>query len=164
IKLLLTDGRDQDLAAFVAVFHGWIQQQKIPDHLLIDVHDYRHVHQGPGILLVAHEGNFTIDGAAGHLGLTYCRKQPAADGLQAAFDSAQTARRLLEAEPRLAGIRFRTDEFLVFSNDRLLAPNTPEARDRLAPAISRTFNNAVVTVAPQTADPRERLAFVVRPT
>ena len=35
------------------------------EHQLIDVHDYSHIHHGPGILLVAHEGNFSTDMAEG---------------------------------------------------------------------------------------------------
>ena len=50
---------------FIPVFHRWIQKQTVSGHLLIDVHDYSHIHQGPGILLVGHEGNFSIDLADG---------------------------------------------------------------------------------------------------
>ena len=45
----------------VPVFHRWIQTGAIPGHLLVDVADYDHVPEGPGILLVAHEGNLGID-------------------------------------------------------------------------------------------------------
>ena len=162
VKIFAANPERVDLHEFIPVFQGWIRQQKIGGHLLIDVHDYSHVHNGPGILLVGHEGNFSIDQADGRFGLVYYRKQPVADPLRTAFESAQTACRLLEAEPRLNGIEFCADEFLVFSNDRLLAPNTTEARQRLEPVIQRAFAGATVTLASQSADPRERLAFVVR--
>jgi hypothetical protein len=162
VKIFAANPEAVDIHEFTPVFQNWIQQQKIKGHLLIDVHDYSHVHNGPGILLVAHEGNFSLDQADGRLGLVYYRKQPVAEPLKTAFVTAQTACRLLEAEPKLNGIKFRADEFLVFSNDRLLAPNAPEARRQLEPVIQRAFAGATVTPAPRSADPRERLAFVVR--
>ncbi len=162
VKIFAANPEVVDVDEFIPVFHSWIQQQKIAGHLLIDVHDYSHVHNGPGILLVAHESNFSMDEADGRLGLVYCRKQPVADPLKTTFETAQAACCLLEAEPKLNGIRFRADEFLLFSNDRLLAPNTTEARAQLEPAIKRALAKATVTLAPQSADSRERLAFIVR--
>jgi len=161
IKIFASNPDAVDIRDFIPVFHGWIQQQKIGGHLLIDVHDYSHVHEGPGILLVGHEGNFSMDQAEGRLGLVYCRKQPVADALKVVFETAQAACRLLETDAKLNGIKFRTDEFLVFSNDRLLAPNTIDTRAQLQSAIKRAFGNVTVTLAAQSADPRERLAFVV---
>ena len=162
VKIFVANPQVVDIRDCIPVFQSWIQQQKIPGHLLIDVHDYSHVHNGPGILLVAHEGNFSMDETDGRLGLVYYRKQPGTDSLKTAFDSAATACRLLEAEPKLNGIKFRTDEFEVFSNDRLAAPNTAEGRAQLETAIKRAFGKVAVAVAPQSADPRERLAFVVK--
>ena len=163
IKIFVANPGAVDIRDFIPVFHSWIQEQKLEGHLLVDVHDYSHVQNGPGILLVAHEGNFSMDQAEGHLGLVYYRKQPVVDGLRAAFETAQAAARLLEEEPTLNGVKFRADEFLVFSNDRLVAPNTTEARTELESAIKSAFAGATVALAPRATDPRERLAFVVKP-
>jgi hypothetical protein len=164
IKIFVANPGAVNPRDFIPVFHAWIKEQKIAGHLLIDVHDYSHVQNGPGILLVAHEGNFSLDQAEGRLGLVYYRKQPVAgDSLKITFESARSAARLLEGEPTLNGIRFRTNEFLVFSNDRLLAPNTAEARVELETAIRNTFPGATISLALRAADPRERLAFVVKP-
>ncbi len=43
---------------FIPLFHRWIQEQAIDGHLLIDVHDYSHIQQGPGILLVGARRQF----------------------------------------------------------------------------------------------------------
>jgi hypothetical protein len=43
--------------ALIPIYHHWIQNHSIPDHLLIDVADYEHVPEGPGTVLVAHEAN-----------------------------------------------------------------------------------------------------------
>lgn len=163
IKIFVANPGAVDIRDFIPVFHSWIQEEKIEGHLLIDVHDYSHVQNGPGILLVAHEGNFSMDQAEGRLGLVYYRKQPVADSLNIAFETAQAATQLLEGEPTLNGIKFRADEFLVFSNDRLVAPNTAEARTELERAIKRAFAGATVSLASRASDPRERLAFVVKP-
>jgi hypothetical protein len=157
VKIDLIEPAAVDLRALIPAFHRWIQKQALAGHLLIDVHDYSHVHEGPGILLVAHEGNFSLDGSDGRPGLAYQRKQPAADPLAVSIEGARAACRLLETE----GLRFRADEFLVFANDRLLAPNTPEGRSMLESLLRKAFPGARVALAPQAADPRERLAYVV---
>jgi hypothetical protein len=130
IKLFATEASGLGAADVVGVLHSWIQQKAIADHLLIDVADYDHVHDGPGTVLVAHEANFSTDRAGGRVGLLYVRKQPApgdfrqrlGQALSATFDAAA----LLEDDPRLNGVRFRTDELLIRLNDRLNAPNTPQ--------------------------------------
>lgn len=117
---------------FVPVFHRWIQGQALPGHQLIDVADYDHVHEGPGIVLVSHEANLHADQGRGQPGLLYRRKQPSAavsfrGRLRETFGDALKAAALLEADPALAGrATIRTDEasFLIF--DRLLAPNSQQ--------------------------------------
>jgi hypothetical protein len=163
IKIFVTDPPAVRLRDFIPVFHGWIQQQKVAGHQLIDVHDYSHVHNGPGILLVSHEANFSMDQEGGRLGLFYYRKRPLDGGFEANLKSitqtALQACKLLESEPKLDGIKFDTREILVIANDRLLAPNDAAARATIEPIIVRTLGKA--TLAPQAADPRERLAFMV---
>src|SRR5688572_17138183 len=61
---------------FVPVLHSWIQTHAVPDHLLVDVADYAHVVDGPGTVLVAHEGNFYTDRGQGRPGVLYTRKLP----------------------------------------------------------------------------------------
>ena len=163
VKIFVANPQVVDLRDFIPVFHGWIQKRKVEGHQLIDVHDYSHVHHGPGILLVAYEGNFSMDQEGGRLGLLYYRKRPLEGGLEANLKSvlqtALQASKVLESEPGLNGIKFETDEVLVVTNDRLLAPNDATARAKIEPVIARALGKA--RPAPQAADPRERLAFVV---
>ena len=163
IKLFVTNPQVVRLRDFIPVFHGWIQQQRVAGHQLIDVHDYSHVHNGPGILLVAHEGNFSMDQEGGRLGLFYYRKRPLEGGFEANLKSvtqtALQACKLLESEPKLDGLKFNTKEMLVIANDRLLGPNDAAATATLEPIIAKILGKA--TLAPQAADPRERLAFMV---
>ena len=141
VKLFFTNSR-RDLSEFIPIFHGWIQKQALPGHLLIDVHDYSHVHHGPGILLVAHEANLSVDEAEGRRGLVYIRKQPAT--LRETVEAAQQAAKLL-GEPFDAGT------FEVFVNDRLFTPSAAE--------ITEAIGGKVVQ---KPGDPRERLTFVVQ--
>ena len=163
VKIFVTNPRAVNLRDFIPVFHGWIQQQKVAGHLLIDVHDYSHVHNGPGILLVANEGNFSMDQEGGRLGLFYYRKRPLGGGLEAnlksVVETAVQACRLLESEPKLDGIKFDSKEILIIANDRLLAPNDAAARAKIEPVITKALGKAAL--APQAADSRERLAFIV---
>ena len=163
VKIFVANPQGMNLRDFIGVFHRWIQQQKIEGHQLIDVHDYSHVHNGPGILLVAHEGNFSLDQEGGRLGLLYYRKRPLEGGLESnlkiVLEAALQACKLLESEPELKGIKFQTDEVLMVMNDRLLAPNDAATRAKLEPVIAKALGKA--TLAPQSADSRERLAFVV---
>jgi hypothetical protein len=71
IKLFGADGAAVAAREVVPIFHRWIQTSAVADQMLIDVADYSHVPDGPGIVLVAHEGNFSLDFAHGSVGLTY---------------------------------------------------------------------------------------------
>jgi hypothetical protein len=136
VKFFFTDS-SKLLKDYIPVFHSWIQQQALPGHMLLDVHDYSHVHHGPGILLVTHEANLSIDEAEGRRGLVYIRKQPAT--LPEIIEHARQAVKLLD-EP--------VDEssFEVFVNDRLA---NVSAKDIPGKATQKAV------------DPRERLTFVV---
>ena len=160
-KLFIQSPAPISLRDFIPVFHGWIQKQTIQDHLLIDVHDYSHIEGGPGILLVAHEGNFSIDMADSRPGLLYYRKQPprrAADNVFAiALKTTLQACHLLEEE---SNVRFRTDELIVITNDRLLAPNDEETFSQLRQPLSSALNavfGASFTLSRVNSDPKERL-------
>jgi len=140
VRLMGAGAENLDLGAAIPVFHRWIQRSAIPDHLLIDVADYRHVPDGPGVLLVAHEGLFSLHVVKGRCGLTYTRRTvldgSGAERLRQALAAAQAAATLLEAEPEFAGVlRFPGQELEISVNDRLLAPNTPESYARLEPMV-----------------------------
>ena len=119
--------------ALVPVFHRWIQARAVPEHLLIDVGNYAHVHNGPLVVLVSHEANFTLDAADGRTGLLYQRKQPIAGAAGFEQRLAATFRHALSAAARLEGdfafegrAKFKTDAIEFRIADRLHAPNTKE--------------------------------------
>jgi hypothetical protein len=128
VKLYSEGAAGLPLDAVVPVFHHWIQEQGLPEHLLIDVADYAHVPEGPGTVLVSHEANIHLDREDG-VGLLYVRKQPVADAstfrerLTEVFRAALVCAERLNGDPGLGGIRFRADEIVFRINDRLVAPN-----------------------------------------
>jgi hypothetical protein len=133
VKLLIQNPEEARLEPLIPVFHGWIENQN-GDELLIDVADYTHVPAGPGVVLIGHEGNYSVDNTGNRLGVRYNRKA-ACDGgnqdcLTQAARSALTACRRLEAEPRLGGkFRFNGQDIEIFINDRLVAPNNAATRE-----------------------------------
>lgn len=148
VKLLLDHSGEVDLEPLIPVFHGWIQQQGW-EELLLDVADYRHVHAGPGVIVIGHEANYSVDNSGNRLGVRYNRKAAMEgnnqDRLKQAAVAALKSCRRLESDPRLnSKFRFNGQEIEISVNDRLLAPNKPETREaiqpELAPFLSKLFS------------------------
>jgi len=138
VKLLVQNRGAASLESLIPVFHGWIENRAEDDELLIDVADYSHVPSGPGIVLIGHEGNYSVDNTGNRLGVRYNRKAELdgsnQDSLAQATRAALTACRRLEAEPRLDGkFRFNGQDIEIFINDRLIAPNNASTRAALDP-------------------------------
>jgi hypothetical protein len=145
LKVPVAQPEQLDPGTLIPVFHRWVREQ-VGEGLLIDVADYRHVHAGPGVVLVGHEGNYSLDMAGGRPGLRYIRKTHVEGGLQGALDQSlralNAARMRLEAEPAFAGrLRFDTRTLEIRINDRLLAPNLPETFAALQPGLARYFES-----------------------
>mgnify|MGYP001157244609 FL=1 len=135
IKYFVENPAAVDMARFTSLFHRWIQNH-IVEGLLIDVADYKHVHKGPGIILIGHEGDYAMDVGGGRPGLLYTRKREMNGDLpyqlRTVFHLALTACHLLEAEPCLEGqITFLTGEAELTFLDRLRTPNEPATFDAL---------------------------------
>ena len=133
VKLLVRDAQSVDLEPLIPVFHSWIENQN-GDELLIDVADYTHVPAGPGVVLIGHEGNYSVDNTSNRLGVRYNRKASFdgsnQDRLAQAARAALTAFQRLETESRLGGkLLFNGQDVEIFVNDRLLAPNNSATRD-----------------------------------
>ena len=139
VKLYAKTG-DIELETLVPVFHEWIRKKKIPDELLIDVADYAHVPQGPGVVLIGHQSDYYLDVADDRPGLLYSRKRgfdgSFEAGIEDAFARALRACRLLEEESALR-FEFATDEIFFRVQDRLLAPNEDATYRAYEPALKR---------------------------
>ena len=127
VKIFVDGVLAVDPRRFIEVFHRWVAEQSM-DELLIDVADYRHVPAGPGIMLVGHEADYSLDNTANRWGLRYnykaTREGSNADRLSHSLQSAAKACSLLETE--FSNLKFAKDHFELSINDRSLAPNTDE--------------------------------------
>jgi len=175
LKLFLDDVSDVELEAFIPVFHRWIQAQDWED-TLIDVADYRHVPNGPGVILVAHDAQYAMDTSDGRVGLLYSRRREThvshqhirsmTQRLRSVVRSALTTCQRLEAEPTwLRPLRFRGDEWLLQCNDRLAAPNTAQTyealRECLEPLLAQLYPGASLRVD-RVEDPATRLSLSIK--
>lgn len=172
VKLFLDDGAAIDQAALIPIFHRWIRDDQLgKDVLLIDVADYRHVPDGPGVMLVAHGAQWRLDEADGQPGLLFARKRDepgdAAGKLAEAFRHALTACQLLEKEPTLPAARFRADRAHITIMSRLSAAGDAAGFAAFEPAV-RAFAAAIYPGAElaieQVNQPREALTVELRAT
>ena len=140
LKIYLTPetARTLDVETVIPVFHRWIKQHALPE-LTIDVANYRHVPQGPGVVLIGHGSDYFLDEGEGRPGLLHNRKRA---GLAPAERVGDLARRtlhaalLLEKDLALTGkIKFATNELLFRVNDRLAAPNSDATLAALRPEL-----------------------------
>lgn len=165
VKLFLQDPEAVDLKDFIGIFNTWIQR-RVTEELLIDVADYAHVHAGPGLLLIGHEANYSLDNTGNRLGLLYNRKAPVqgpnSERLARALRAALQAAQRLEQEN---GLKFKGGEVQIIINDRLLAPNTAETLAALSGDLraifGRLFGGADWRLSHNT-DPRERFTVDVK--
>jgi hypothetical protein len=144
VKLLVKDQEGINLEPLIPVFHGWIQEQSF-DELLIDVADYRHVPDGPGVMIIGHEADYSLDQTNGQLGVRYNRKSilnsTNQERLKQAAHSALKTFQRLEQDTRLEQkFNFNGKDVQIFINDRLLAPNTPESQKALEPEFRQLGN------------------------
>ena len=146
------------------IFQRWIQEHRI-EGMLIDVIDYKHVPDGPGIVLIADEADIAYDLSDGEIGLNVIRKRdlPAAlsEALRLVVSSALEAARALEAEaPGDIVFDFSAAKisFLDRMNYRNEAQIFEESREVLTDTLSEIFG-APVTVSRFYDDPRSVFAI-----
>jgi hypothetical protein len=166
VKLFATDAVPRDeLHRFIGIFHRFIQEAAVPG-LLIDVADYAHVPDGPGVMLIGKDVDYGIDLAGGRTGLLTVRKHTGDAPLEALFRDtlswSRAAAHALEADES-AAIQFVPGELEVTFPDRLAAPNTAAAFElaskELLPA-ARAELGAVVRLANAAADDPRRMLTI----
>lgn len=149
IKLFATKTAGFEQTALIPLFHRWIQNKIFHELLPIDVADYTHIHEGPGVMLICHKGHLSLDEGNGRLGVLYSNKSLATGGVQDRFrDSLRhtlTAAGQLETDTTL---QFACDELLIRINDRLHVPNTAESfhalRDDLQQVLTALYGGVAV--------------------
>ena len=169
VKFFARPETSLDDTVFIEIFHEWIRLKTLPG-ILLDVADYRHVPDGPGIMLITHEINFAMDYSEGRFGLLAQQKLSQGVTQQERIvdlvRATVTFGALLESDPRIAGqLSLEGGAFHFLSNDRLTLPNTAEGfaaiRPDLEAAAAVIYPGQTVSVARLDNDPRDRLTVVV---
>lgn len=179
VKFFAVDTVD-DLEPVINTFHRWIQEKDAVAGMPIDVADYAHVPNGPGILLIGHEADHAVDMAEGPQGYLYNRKRgfdgaratPGAGpadleqgDLEEIFRRAIDAAQLLEQAPELGGkLTIGTAKLRIVFNDRLGFPNDAATFEAAKPALEAVLGKiygAVPTIEHDFDSKAHRLAVNV---
>jgi rhodanese-related sulfurtransferase len=158
-------GSGTDLGAFIPLFHKFIQNGSV-EGTLIDVADYAHVPEGPGVILIGHEVDYGLDLRDGRTGLLVTRKHCGGHSVdeltEQALRMALGALVAIEADGS-SGLSFATDKVELHVTDRLLAPNDPEsfsaAEQAARPVGEKVFGDGVKLARIHEGDPRRGLAL-----
>jgi hypothetical protein len=169
VKFFVSDPAHIELSKLVPIFQRWIQRQLV-EGMLIDVAAYEHVFEGPGILLIGDEGDYSLDMRDGRPGLMYTRKRQIdgtpIDMLRAAARLALIATQKLAVEPTIKGIAFDYSQVQITLLDRLNFPNTPEAfanaKVELEQFAGALYSGSDTIIELAYTDPREPLSLVVK--
>jgi len=160
-------GAEIDLHPFIGLFHRFIQRASV-EGLLIDVADYIHVPEGPGVLLVGHEVDYGLDLSGGRTGLLTTRKRCQDEQLSALFrDLLRKSLVALQAIESAddTDLRFGRGSFALYFFDRLRMPSDDACFERtqsaLAPALGELFGEGGASLARIDHDERKGLALRV---
>ena len=169
-KLYVEDSSAVTPTALIPVFHRWISDGAV-EGLLIDVADYKHVPEGPGIMLIGHEGDYSVEYTDGVPAFRYERKRDRPSELREQIHQVLRltligANTLAETPDPHGPIGFRTDEVVVSIADRLRAANTAEnfesIKHEVEAAVAEIYGAVVETVEHISEDARVPLGFRVR--
>lgn len=167
-KLFADDPAAVRAEPFIAIFHRWIQARDL-DGVPIDVADYKHVPDGPGVMLISHEADRAVDFADGRPGVIYQRKRdldgPLEERLALVLRQADATADRLEGEADAGGVRFGRDEIEFRFHDRRHAPNSDEGEAAVRPALEAALASArpgrTATIARMDDHPRAPLTLRV---
>lgn len=141
------------------IFQRWIQERRL-EGMLIDVIDYKHVPEGPGVVLIADEVDIAYDLMDGQTGLHYIRKRrlpgDLGDALRLVIRGAAAAAKALEEEAP-GDIVFDYSCAKISFLDRGQYRNTPEVYEGSRAALTELLGDifgAPVSVSRFYDDPR----------
>lgn len=166
IKFSLKQAPQLQPGDIVPIFQRWIQDHTV-EGMLIDVIDYKHVADGPGIILIADESDYAYDLGDGQFGLHYIRKRDLPDDLASAvqlvFHCALKGAQALQAEAP-EDLIFDYSSAKISFLDRMSYRNESdtfaEIQDELA-AIMTEIYGAEVNLSRAYNDPRRLFAVLV---
>ncbi len=170
VKIYASTPEAVSLEEAILIFHRWIQNDLV-EEMLIDVADYQHVPAGPGVLLIGHEGAYSLDlGPESRPGLLYNvkikRDGDNVERLSHALRQALKACALLEQDELWAGkVSFNAGDARILVNDRGVLENTPEAfaavKGDLESALKNFYGDRAFALNYEQGDPRQRFQVTV---
>lgn len=143
VKFFLEAREGLDSDSLLAVFGRWRLEA---GEEIVDLADYGHVPEGPGVILISHRWHFGIDWGGGRPGLFYASRRDLTGGPEARFKAViracleQGKRLLAEPELRRGAVKPLLGELEVVLNDRLLAPNTDESEAAWRPGLEAVLD------------------------
>lgn len=169
LPLAVERGMHQDGVSdrLIAVFGRWRHEE---GEELVDLQDYAHVPDGPGIVLVSKRWILGIDWTGGEPGLLLSTRRGLEGALAERF--AQAMRLLVEKATRLTKeeelkdvVKPRCRELSIAVNDRVLFPNTDETDAAIRPEVTalaeRLYAGAPCEIE-RVNDSRARLSYRIR--
>lgn len=168
IKFFAKNPEVVEIEAFTAILQRWIQDRAL-DGLLIDVVDYKHMYEGPGIILIGDLADYGMDSRDGRLGMMLTIKRhdqvTLTNLLQYAFPLILKAAKLMETEDAANGLVFDFSEAKLEFLDRLNYANSPETLANVE-ADLRSFANDIfkqeLAITQAHRDPRETFAVTIK--
>jgi len=166
VSLRLAGGGDPLLPKVVAAFHQWIASRALGE-VFIDVADYTHVPDGPGVVLIGFDYNYSVAQRGQQVELAcFCKRKTPGDN-----PLLETLRRLLEACRLLQGpltefaVPMHTAALAVTMFDRKLTDHYPFRTAEFAWLVAEHLGSVCgerpqVTVAVGTARPTVHAAWM----
>ena len=168
IKLFFQPNGSYPSRDFIPELHRWIQNDFIPQHMLIDVVDYSHILDGPGIMLIAHEAHFSMDQENHESGILYMRKIELngnfTERLEKVFQTSIQMAKMLSQYSKNEELKWILNAFRFIANDRRLAHNNQKNRKLYSKLVKIFLNEKYPTsnweITGYTGG-NERLAFTI---
>jgi len=167
LKIYAEPAPDFEPGVLIDVWQDWVRDHPLAE-TEIDVADYRHVHDGPWILLVNHEADYAYDGDDGKPGLVLQQRTPIqaptlAARIEDAYRRLCRVAELTEQDVRVDGkLRFQRLPVRMQTNDRLRGPSDEATASALAEALGPFAANLDATAKALPLDhPGDRAAVWV---
>jgi hypothetical protein len=151
----------------LAIFGRWRLEE---GEEIMDLADYAHVEEGPGVLLVSHRWQFGVDWLSGRPSIFYATRKNLSGSLSGRLSQAlgglvEKSQRLLQEEELKGQIIPSPGELEIVVNDRLQFPNTEAGDGQMRPAVEevldRLYGDGRWEIEAQD-DPGERLGYRIR--
>lgn len=168
LKLFVDVPGTLPLEPFLPIFARW-RENKTHASGWVDLADYAHVRNGPGVMIIGHQGNLGMDLTDPGPGILYCNKKDlegtTEERVLDTFRRTLPLARALTAEPEYPKqLAPRPGFWELVVNDRMQAPNTDETEAALRPgidaALERIFGGGRYT-AVREKDPLRRYGFII---